>query len=53
MKERSLSERHHQTNQLMSSGEHSYNNYLEKIQCVDGYLEYDSENNVWNEVKNG
>ena len=37
----------------MSSGEHSYNNYLKKIQCVDGYLEYDSENNVWNEVKNG
>ena len=37
----------------MSSGEHSYNNYLKKIQCVDGYLEYDPENNVWNEVKNG
>ena len=37
----------------MSSGEHSYNNYLKKIQCIDGYLEYDSENNVWNEVKNG
>ena len=37
----------------MSSGEHSYNNYLKKIQCIDGYLEYDPENNVWNEVKNG
>ena len=37
----------------MSSGKHSYNNYLKKIQCVDGYLEYDPENNVWNEVKNG
>ena len=37
----------------MSSGEHYYNNYLQKIQCTDGYLEYDSENDVWNEVKNG
>lgn len=37
----------------MSSGEHYYNNYLKKIQCVDGYLEYDSENYGWNEVKNG
>ena len=37
----------------MSSGEHSYNNYLKKIQCIDGYLEYDPENDVWNEVKNG
>ena len=23
------------------------------MQFVDGYLEYDPENNVWNEVKNG
>ena len=37
----------------MSSGEHSYNNYLKKIQCVDGYLEYDTETHTWNEVKNG
>ena len=37
----------------MSSGKHFYNDYLQKIQCTDGYLEYDSENNVWNEVKNG
>ena len=27
--------------------------YLQKIQCTDGYLEYDPENDVWNEVKNG
>ena len=37
----------------MSSGEHSYNDYLKKIQCVDGYLEYDTETHTWNEVKNG
>ena len=37
----------------MSSGEHSYNNYLKKIQCIDGYLEYDTETHTWNEVKNG
>ena len=37
----------------MSSGKHFYNDYLQKIQCTDGYLEYDSENDVWNEVKNG
>ena len=37
----------------MSSGEHSYNNYLKKIQCIDGYLEYDAETHTWNEVKNG
>lgn len=37
----------------MSSGKHYYNDYLQKIQCTDGYLEYDSENDVWNEVKNG
>ena len=37
----------------MSSGKHFYNDYLQKIQCTDGYLEYDPENNVWNEVKNG
>ena len=37
----------------MSSGKHYYNDYLQKIQCTDGYLEYDPENNVWNEVKNG
>ena len=36
----------------MSSGEHSYNDYLKKIQCVDGYLEYDTETHTWNEVKN-
>ena len=37
----------------MSSGKHYYNDYLQKIQCTDGYLEYDPENDVWNEVKNG
>ena len=37
----------------MSSGKHFYNDYLQKVQCTDGYLEYDPENNVWNEVKNG
>ena len=37
----------------MSSGGHSYNDYLKKIQCVDGYLEYDTETHTWNEVKNG
>ena len=37
----------------MSSGKHFYNDYLQKVQCTDGYLEYDSENDVWNEVKNG
>ena len=37
----------------MSSGKHFYNDYLQKIQCTDGYLEYDLENDVWNEVKNG
>ena len=36
----------------MSSGGHSYNDYLKKIQCVDGYLEYDTETHTWNEVKN-
>ena len=36
----------------MSSGEQSYNDYLKKIQCVDGYLEYDTETHTWNEVKN-
>ena len=36
----------------MSSGEHSYNDYLKKIQCVDGYLEYDTETHTWKEVKN-
>ncbi len=25
---------------------------LERIQCTDGYMEYDSENSVWKEVKN-
>ena len=25
---------------------------LERIQCVDGFMEYDSENSVWKEVKN-
>lgn len=25
---------------------------LERIQCTDGFMEYDSENSVWNEVKN-
>ncbi len=25
---------------------------LERIQCTDGYMEYDCENSVWNEVKN-
>ena len=37
----------------MSSGKHFYNDYLQKIQCTDGYLEYVPENDVWNEVKNG
>lgn len=25
---------------------------LERIQCTDGFMEYDAENKVWNEVKN-
>ncbi len=25
---------------------------LERIQCTDGFMEYDSENSVWKEVKN-
>ncbi len=25
---------------------------LERIQCTNGFMEYDSENSVWNEVKN-
>ncbi len=25
---------------------------LERIQCMDGFMEYDSENSVWKEVKN-
>ena len=37
----------------MSSGKHFYNDYLQKIQCTDGYLEYDPENDVWDEVING
>ena len=38
-------------NNWMSSGQHYYNDYLKKIQCTDGYLEYDTENYTWNEVK--
>ena len=38
-------------NNWMSSGQHYYNNYLKKIQCTDGYLEYDTENYTWIEVK--
>ena len=38
-------------NNWMSSGQHYYNNYLKKIQCTDGYLEYDTENYTWKEVK--
>ena len=34
----------------MSSGQHYYNDSLKKIQCTDGYLEYDTENYTWNEV---
>ena len=37
----------------MSSGKHFYNDYLQKVQCTDGYLEYNPENDMWNEVKNG
>ena len=37
-------------NNWMSSGQHYYNDYLKKIQCTDGYLEYDTENYTWNEV---
>ena len=37
----------------MSSGEAFLQRLSAKIQCIDGYLEYDPENNVWNEVKNG
>ena len=38
-------------NNWISSGQHYYNDYLKKIQCTDGYLEYDTENYTWNEVK--
>lgn len=38
------------SNNWMSSGQHYYNDYLKKIQCTDGYLEYDTENYTWNEV---
>ena len=38
-------------NNWMSSGQHYYNDYLKKIQCTDGYLEYDTENYTWIEVK--
>lgn len=39
-------------NNWISSGNHYYNDYLKKIQCTDGYLEYDTENYAWIEVKN-
>lgn len=35
----------------MSSGQHYYNNYLKKIQCTDGYFDYDSTSKTWKEVK--
>ena len=38
-------------NNWISSGQHYYNDYLKKIQCTDGYLEYDTENYTWIEVK--
>lgn len=33
-----------------SSDNHLWNGYLQKIQCTNGYLEYDSENYAWAEV---
>ena len=36
----------------ISSAEHNYNGYLKKIQCSNGYLEYDTVNYTWKEVKN-
>ena len=38
-------------NNWIQTGDHQHNGYLQKIQCLDGYLEYDNENYVWNEVK--
>lgn len=35
----------------IATGDHQHNGYLQKIQCIDGYLEYDAVNYVWNEVK--
>ncbi len=40
------------TNWMSSSGEnHLWNGYLQRIQCIDGYLEYDAVNYNWNEAK--
>ena len=36
----------------ISSADHNYNGYLKKIQCSNGYLEYDTVNYTWKEVKN-
>ena len=36
----------------ISSADHNYNGYLKKIQCSNGYLEYDTINYTWKEVKN-
>lgn len=35
----------------IQTGNHQHNGYLQKIQCLDGYLEYDADNYIWNEVK--
>ena len=35
----------------IQTGDHQHNGYLQKIQCLDGYLEYDADNYIWNEVK--
>lgn len=36
----------------ISSADHNYNGYLKKIQCSNGYLEYNTGNYTWKEVKN-
>lgn len=36
----------------ISSADHNYNGYLKKIQCSNGYLEYNIVNYTWKEVKN-
>ncbi len=36
----------------MCSGTNQYNGYLQKIQCNNGFLEYDTQNHVWKEVIN-
>ena len=35
----------------ISSADHNYNGYLKKIQCSNGYLEYNTGNYTWKEVK--